>query len=90
MKRGKETSFIIPHPMEQAEFFPFRPALAVNCSYQPAGAAVIAEFAQVNALPGTQVEPAVGNGNTYGRADQSGFDMGGHIIRAFNGVPEER
>lgn len=50
---------------------------------------MIAELTKINPLPGAQVEPAFGNGDGHGRADHRGFDVGGHIVGALDGVGEK-
>ena len=51
-----------------------------------AGAAIVAEFAEVNALPGAEIQAPVGDGDSDRGADKSGFGVGRHIVIAFAGV----
>ena len=51
-----------------------------------AGAAIVAEFAEVNALPGAKIQAAIGDGDSMRRADKSGFGVGRHIVIALAGV----
>ena len=57
--------------------------LTDDCCYYFAGGGVIAEFAEVNALPDTEIETTFGDG--YGQADacHGTFGMGGHVIITF-------
>ena len=51
-----------------------------------AGAAIVAEFAEVNALPGAEIKAAIGDGDSERGADKSSFGVGRHIVIAFAGV----
>ena len=44
-----------------------------------AGAAIVAEFAEVNALPGAKIQAPVGDGDSERGADKSSFGVGRHI-----------
>lgn len=44
-------------------------------------------FAQVDALPGAHIQAAVGDGDGQAVVHHRSFDMGGHIIYAFVGMP---
>jgi hypothetical protein len=46
-------------------------ALSLNRRHQTAAAAMVSMFAQINALPGAQVQPAVGDGNGQGGAQDA-------------------
>lgn len=49
----------------------------------------VPELAQINALPNTQVEAAIGDGDGDAAANQGGFGVGGHVVVAFEGVGVE-
>lgn len=51
-----------------------------------AGAGGVAVLAEVDPLPGSEEEPASADGDGERRADQRRFDVGGHVVRAFEGV----
>ena len=63
--------------------------LAIDRGYQFSTSPAVAELTQEDALPGAQVEAAVGDGNGDGGPDHGRFDVGGHVVGAFDGVPEE-
>ncbi len=44
-------------------------------------------FAQVDALPGAHIQAAVGDGDGQAVVHHRSFNMGGHIIYAFVGMP---
>ncbi len=44
---------------------------------------MIAVFAQVNSLPGAQIQPTIRDWNRNRVSQHSGFQMGGHIIGPF-------
>ena len=44
-------------------------------------------FIEPNALPGADIEFSFGDGNSQIDSNELLFDMGGHIITAFHGVP---
>jgi len=49
-------------------------------------AAVVAVFAEVDALPGTEVEAAVRDGDAQRRPEQDALDVRGHVVVSFVGV----
>ena len=51
----------------------------------PAGG-VVAVFAEVDPLPGPQVEPASADRQQQATTHEGGLDMGRHVIGAFKGV----
>lgn len=51
-----------------------------------ARAAVVAELAEVNALPCSEIEPSVGDGYGERRSGNNGFGMGRHVVGPFKGV----
>ena len=55
-------------------------------SYHPAASAVIPELAQVDALPGPQIQPAVRDGKSQFDTDQYRFGMSRHVIISFQHV----
>ena len=44
-------------------------------------------FAQVDSLPGTQVEPALSDGDRKGATQQRRLDVGRHVVGAFARMP---
>ena len=46
-------------------------------------ASVVAELAEIDALPGAKVEPSVSDGNVDAHTGNDALRMGGHIVRAF-------
>ena len=46
-------------------------------------ASVVAELAEVDALPSAKVEPSVGDGNVDADTGNDALGMCGHIVRAF-------
>ena len=61
--------------------------LGIERRYQIASAAPIAEFAEIDALPHSQIQAMVGNWNGHGESDKRRFNMRGHIVIAFYRVP---
>ena len=51
-----------------------------------ASAAVVAKFAEVNALPSSEVKTPVGDRNRERHAEERGFCVSGHIVETFEGV----
>ena len=49
-------------------------------------ASVVAELAEVDALPSAKVEPSVGDGNVDANTGNDALGMCGHIVRAFEDV----
>ena len=47
-----------------------------------AGAAIVAEFAEVNALPSAEIQAAIGDGDSERGADKCGFGVDRHIVIA--------
>lgn len=64
--------------------------LSINGSHQFAAAATVAELAQVNALPGTEIEFSLGDRHADRGSDHCRLDVCRHIIRAFDGMGKER
>jgi hypothetical protein len=60
--------------------------LVENCSCNSSTAAVAAEFAEVDPLPGAELKPVVGYGNVDGYPKRGGFYVGRHVVGAFVGV----
>ena len=54
--------------------------------YDFPGSSVISELTEVNALPGAQVEPSVGDGNVDAHTGNDALGMCGHVVRAFEDV----
>ena len=48
--------------------------------------AVVAVFAEIDSLPGAEVEVAFGDGDGDAHAAQDGLGVGGHVVGAFEGV----
>ena len=46
-------------------------------------ATVVAELAEIDALPGAKVEPSVGDGNVDAHTGNDALGMCGHVVRAF-------
>ncbi len=61
----------------------FSASIAVDGQYKAPGAAVVPMFAQINALPGTQIGPTATDREGNGRAQERGFDVCRHIVRSF-------
>ena len=49
-------------------------------------ATVVAELAEVDALPSAKVEPSVSDGNVDAHTGNDALGMCGHIVRAFEDV----
>lgn len=49
-------------------------------------ASVVAELAEIDALPGAKVEPSVGDRDIDARARDYALGMCGHVIRAFKNM----
>ena len=64
----------------------FHISLFVNRCYDAAVAAVVAEFAEVDALPGAEVEAAIGDGDGEAYAEEGALGVGGHVVGSFHGV----
>ena len=47
---------------------------------------MVSVFAQINSLPSPQQQSAVLEGNIDTTAQKTAFDMGGHIVRAFQSM----
>lgn len=58
--------------------------LSIDGRYDAAFAAIVAEFAQVDALPGTEIQFPVRDGNGQAHSEQRAFGMGRHIVPAFH------
>ena len=61
-------------------FFFCHSLFSYNCYYQLSGAAVVAELTEVDALPRSEVQTTVGNGDGDTDTAQSGLGVGRHII----------
>ena len=58
----------------------------VDSGYDAAGAAIVTKFAEVDALPGAEVEPTAGDGDGEADAEKGALGMGGHVVESFHGV----
>lgn len=54
--------------------------------YDATRAAVVAELAEIDALPCAEIEPPIGDGESESRPYYDGFYVGWHIVRTFIGV----
>ena len=54
-----------------------------NCYYQLSGATVVAELAEIDALPSSQVQLAIGDGDGDADTTQRRFGVGRHIVGTF-------
>ena len=50
---------------------------------QRAAAAVVAVFAQVDALPGADVQASIGDGDRQAVSEQAAFQVRGHVVATF-------
>ncbi len=61
-------------------------SIADDGGYDAARAAVVAELAQVDALPCAEIEATISDGEGESGAYYGGFYVGGHIVRTFISV----
>ena len=54
--------------------------LGIDGEDNGAGASVVAEFAEVDALPCAEVQASVSYGDSEGNIGEGGFGMSGHIV----------
>ena len=47
---------------------------------------MIAELAEIDSLPGSQIQAAIGDGNRQADSEQRAFGMSRHVIKAFHRV----
>ena len=66
--------------------FIFRESSSIDGSHDAAVAAVVAELAEVDALPGAEGEAAVGDGDGEAHAEERALGMGGHVVGTLHGV----
>ena len=66
--------------------FDFHIPLFIHRRYDAAAATVVAEFAEVDALPGAEVEAATGDGYGEAHTEERAFGMGGHVVGTLHGV----
>ena len=60
------------------ERFPF--LFSYNCYYQLSGAAIVAELAEVDALPSAEVQSAISDGDGDTDTAQRRFGVSRHIV----------
>ena len=60
--------------------------LLYNCCYHPAASTIVAEFAQIDALPCAEVQTATGDGDAEAYSCKTAFGMSRHVIVALEGV----
>lgn len=65
-------------------------SLSVQRHHQRPRPAVLAVFAQVDPLPGTQIRPAIGDRQAQAVAQQAALDVRRQVVAAFQGVPVVR
>ena len=56
----------------------------INCRNQFARSAIVAKFAEVDALPSAEIEAPFRNGNCQTHSEERGFGMRGHIVKTFH------
>ena len=66
--------------------FIFRESLSIDGRHDAAVATVVAKLAEVDALPGAEVEAATGDGDGEAHSEERAFGVGGHVIGALHGV----
>lgn len=66
--------------------FIFRESLSIDGSYDAAVAAVVAELAEVDALPGPEGEVAVGDGDGEAHTEEGTLGVSGHVVGTLHGV----
>ena len=63
--------------------------ISLECQDDPAAAAVFPVLTQVNALPGSHIQFALGDWDRQAAADGGGLDMRRHVVGAFVDMPVE-
>lgn len=58
----------------------------INCRYHFARSAIVAKFAEVDALPSAEREAPIRNGDGETHAEERGFGMRGHVVKTFHRV----
>ena len=66
--------------------FGFHISLFIHRCYDAAVAAVVAKFAEVDALPGAEGETPIGDGDREAHAEERTLGVGGHVIGPLHGV----
>ena len=66
--------------------FDFHIPLFIHRRYDAAAAAVVAKLAEVYALPGAEVEAAIGDGDGEAYAEEGALGVGGHVVGTLHGV----
>ena len=63
-----------------------RNRLFIHRCYDAAVATVVAEFAEIDALPGAEVEAATGDGYGEAYAEEGALGVGGHVVGTLHSV----
>ena len=66
--------------------FDFHISLFIHRCNDAAAATVVAKFAEVDALPGAEVEAPVGDWDGEAHAEEGTLGVCGHVIGSFHGV----
>ena len=73
-------------PQFFCRFFSLSLALLVYSCHDASASAVVAEFAEIDALPSAEVESVVSDGDGEAHPKKRAFGMGGHIVGAFQNM----
>ncbi len=57
--------------------------LSVDRHDQIPSGAIVSMLAEVNALPGSEIQPVVGEGHRDGGSQYRGLQVGGHVVTTF-------
>ena len=60
--------------------------LLVDGGYNAAATTIVAKFAEVDALPCTEIKVSVSDGDGEAHAEEGTFGVGGHIVVSLHGV----
>ena len=73
-------------PQFFCRFFSLSLALLVYSCHDASASAVVAEFAEIDALPSAEVQSVVSDGDGEAHPKKRAFGMGGHIVGAFQNM----